>query len=239
MNNCPHCQSVKLVKNGKSYYGKQNYKCHHCHRQAVERSAEGAGLELLKRLLLERLSLRAIARIMQVSLGWLVPRIKQLWEQVPQELPAGKLKEAALQLYCLEADEMWSYVGAKDCPVWLWLAVERSTGLVVGFHIGERNEQSALGLWLSIPAALREKALVFTDDLAAYAAVFDKGQHQAEGKKQTTKIERLNNTLRQRCGRLVRKTLSFSKSWQNHFLALRFLLVNLNLEKLANSSSLL
>jgi len=241
MNHCPHCQSIKIVKNGKTYYGKQNYKCRSCKRQTVEREAasELEQGDLLRRLLLERLSLRAIARVLQVSLGWLVPRMKQLWQQVPEELPVGNLKQAELVLYCLEADEMWSYVGAKDCPVWLWLAVERRTGLVVGFHIGERNEESALGLWLSIPAALREKALVFTDDLAAYAAVFEKGQHQTEGKKQTTKIERLNNTLRQRCSRLVRKTLSFSKSWHNHFLAIRFLLVNLNLEKLAANLSLL
>jgi len=241
MNQCPHCQSVKIVKNGKSWYGKQNYICRNCNRQAVERE-QASGLEqeeLLRRLLLERLSLRAIARVLQVSLGWLVPRIQQLWQQVPQELPVGNLEQAELVLYGLEADEMWSYVGAKDCPVWLWLAVERRRGLVVGFHIGERNQESALGLWLSIPVAVREKALVFTDDLAAYANVFEKGQHQAEGKKQTTKIERLNNTLRQRCSRLVRKTLSFSKSWQNHFLAIRFLLVNLNLEKLAKNPSLL
>ena len=241
MNNCPHCQSIKIVKNGKSWYGKQNYKCRNCKRQAVERTAVPSlkKEELLKRLLMERLSLRAIARVLQVSLGWLLPRIKQLWQQVPQQLPVGKLEQAELVLYCLEADEMWSYVGAKDCPVWLWLAIERRTGLIVGFHIGERNQESALGLWLSIPEALRQKALVFTDDLAAYAAVFDKGQNQTEGKKQTTRIERLNNTLRQRCSRLVRKTLSFSKAWQNHLNAIRFLLVKLNLQKLAKLPSLL
>ena len=30
MNHCPHCQSIKIVKNGKTYYGKQNYKCRSC-----------------------------------------------------------------------------------------------------------------------------------------------------------------------------------------------------------------
>ncbi len=129
-------------------------------------------------------------------------------------------------------------MGAKDCPVWLWLAVERRTGLVVGFHLGERDEQGALGLWLSIPRQLRGRALVFTDSLAAYAALFQKGQHQAEGKRQTTSIERLNNTLRQRCARLVRKTLSFSKSWQNHLLAIRFFLTHYNLSIFANNLSL-
>ncbi len=240
MNRCPHCQSINIVKNGKTWYGKQNYKCHFCKRQAVERKIEADFQTeiLLKRLLLERLSLRAIARILQVSVGWLVPRILKLWEQVPKQLPMAALQKAELALYCLEADELWSFVGAKDCPVWLWLAVERRSGLVVGFHLGERNQESALGLWLSIPESLRAKALVFTDDLAAYGAVLPPGQHQAEGKPQTTQIERWNNTLRQRCSRLVRKTLSFSKSWHHHYLALRFLLVNLNLEKLANKPSL-
>lgn len=241
MNHCPHCQSVKIVKNGKSWYGKQNYKCHGCKRQAVERkpSLELTAEELLKRLLLERLWLRAIARVLQVSMGWLLPPIQQLWRQVPAELPIGQLEQAEVALYCLEADEMWSFVGAKDCPVWLWLAVERQTGLVVGYHVGERNEESAWGLWWSIPTALRQKALVFTDDWAAYQAILEKGQHQQEGKKQTTRIERLNNTLRQRCSRLVRQTLSFSKSWQNHFEAIRFFLTNYNFEKLANKPSLL
>ncbi len=31
-----------------------------------------------------------------------------------------------------------------------WLAVERYSRLVVGFHIGGRNQEVALGLWLSI-----------------------------------------------------------------------------------------
>lgn len=42
--------------------------------------------------------------------------------------------------------------------------------------------------------------------------------HRAVGKEsgETNHIERYNNTLRQRCSRLVRKTLSFSKKLANH-----------------------
>ena len=241
MTTCPHCHSFNIVKNGKSYYGKQNYKCHHCHRQFVEREPEKlfGRNELLKSLLLERLSLRAIARLLEVSVGWLMPRVKALWQQTAEALPLGKLGKAEVSLLCLEADEQWSFVGAKDCPVWLWLAVERVTGLVVGFHLGERNGEGALGLWLSMPPALRERALVFTDGLEAYGAVFARGQHQPEGKKETTRMERLNNTLRQRCPRLVRKTLSFSRTWENHRLAIRYLLYNLNIERMARIPSLL
>lgn len=227
-------------------YGKQNYRCHYCKRQSVERApaVTFSREELLEGLLLERVSLRAIARLLKVSLTWVVSRAKQVWQSIPQELPIGQLAHPELSIYCLEAvvphrDEMWTFVGAKDCPEWLWLAVERRTGLVVGFHLGGRDEEGALGLWLSIPEKLREKALVFTDGLAAYATVFAKGQHQTEGKRQTTKIERFNNTIRQRCARLVRKTLSFSKSWLNHWLAIKYFLVNYNLNILANNASLL
>ncbi|MFD3004068.1 IS1 family transposase [Pontibacter toksunensis] len=241
MTTCPHCHSPNIVRNGKCYYGKQNYKCRHCRRQAVAREPERlfSRDDLLKEMLLERLSLRAIARIFKVSVGWLVPRVKALWQQVDEQLPLGNLEKTEVELLCVEADEQWSFVGAKDCPVWLWQAVERGTGLVVGYHVGERNGEGAKGLWLSIPAAIRLKALVFTDGLEAYGAVFEKGQHQPKGKKETTRMERLNNTLRQRCARLVRKTLSFSRSWENHRLAIRYFLYNYNLERLAIKPALL
>ena len=154
-------------------------RCRTCNRQSVERGTPITfeREELLKNMLLERISLRAIARLLKVSLNWVIKRAKQYWQSVGEELPVGQLNNPELELYCLEADEMWTFVGAKDCPEWLWLAIERGSGLVVGFHLGGRNEEGALGLWLSIPEKLREKALVFTDGLAAYANVFDKGQH--------------------------------------------------------------
>ena len=33
---CPSCQSVSVVKNGRTRHGKQNYKCRDCGRQFVE-----------------------------------------------------------------------------------------------------------------------------------------------------------------------------------------------------------
>jgi len=44
------------------------------------------------------------------------------------------------------------------------------------------------------------------------------GNHKRVGKEtgETSLVERWNNTLRQRLGRLVRKTLSFSKTEENH-----------------------
>ena len=238
---CPHCYCKNTVKNGKTYYGKQNYKCKSCRRQFVERDDnpfDHYAESLIGALLLERISLRGIGRVLGKSLSWIYHRMKPLWECLPDELPTGGLESAEISLLCLEADEMWSFVGAKDCPEWIWLAIERRTRLVAGFHVGGRDEEGAKGLLLDIPDRILEKSLIFSDDLPSYTAAVPKGQLQQEGKGQTTKIERINNTIRQRCSRLVRKSLSFSKKWENHYFAIKYFLVNYNLDILAKNASL-
>jgi len=57
-------------------------------------------------------------------------------------------------------------------------------------------------------------------------------QHRATYAKRgsTTRLERFNDTLRQRLGRLVRKTLSFSKCPKMHELVTRLFLHRYNLE---------
>jgi len=250
---CPHCHSEytqfhcgsKTVKHTMAigWPKPQNHKCKSCNRQFVERChdpvEEYKERELLPALLLERISLHGVGRVLKHGLSWVYARMEKLWEQLPEDLPVGRLKNADIGLYCLEADEMWGFVGAKDCPEWLWLAMERRTGLVVSFHVGGRDEEGAQGLLWGIPGKLLERSLVFTDGLATYGTVFKKGQLQQEGKPETTKIERFNCTVRQRCSRLVRKSLSFSRKWENHYLAIKYFLVNHNLAILAKNPSLL
>lgn len=238
---CAHCHSKYTVKNGKTYYGKQNHKCKTCKRQFVEQvldPVENFKEELVADLLLERISLRGVCRVLQHSMSWVYARMYKLWDQLPDYLPIGKLENSQIELYCVEADEMWSFVGAKDCKEWIWLAIQRRTKLVVGYHIGGRDEEGALGLLLSLPADIEDSMLVFTDDFPSYGKVFPKGQLQQEGKKNTTFIERFNCTLRQRCSRLVRLSLSFSKKWTNHYLAIKYFIVNYNLDIFAKNPSL-
>ena len=243
---CPHCRSKDTVKNGQTYYKKQNYKCKSCKRQFVERPSPASKEaiitsyqeELVKELFLERIALRGIARLFKKSVSWVTTRMERCYSAMREPLPIGNLSQAELDLYVAEADELWSYVGAKDCPEWVWIAIERWTGLIVGFHIGARDEESALGLYLSIDKNLRKKAIIYADDLAAYGAAFPKKQLRQEGKRQTTKIERFNNTIRQRNSRLVRLALSFSKKWENHYNSIKYFIVNYNNEIIAKNPSL-
>jgi IS1 family transposase len=96
--------------------------------------------------------------------------------------------------------------------------LDANTREIVGVYIGVRDEAAARQLWDSLPPVYRQCTITYTDFWAAYAAVLPSKRHRAVGKEtgKTSYIERFNNTLRQRVSRLDRKTLSFSKSLENH-----------------------
>jgi len=139
----------------------------------------------------------------------------------------------------LQADEVWSFVGGKANQVWLWLAIDGQTGWIVGCAIGPRDKQTADDLWYSCPPEYRQRAVCYTDFLEAYASVLPSKRHQAVAKAsgKTSRIERLNNTFRQRCSRLVRKTLSFSKKLANHIGAIWYFIHHYNARILARLAS--
>ena len=124
----------------------------------------------------------------------------------------------------LEADELWSFVGSKRNVHWVWVALDADTRRVVGMIVGDRSDFTAQCLWESLPEEYQATAVVCTDFLAAYRAAVPVDRHVAAGKDAglTNHVERFWCTVRQRCARFVRKTLSFSKCWMNHIGALWF-----------------
>ena len=97
-------------------------------------------------------------------------------------------------------------------------SIDQATRELVGVYVGDRSCKGAKGLWHSLPPVYQQCAVCYTDFWEAYVQVIPNTRHQAVGKQSggTSYIERFNNTLRQRVGRLVRKTLSFSKKLSNH-----------------------
>jgi len=73
---CPPCSSGDIKKNGHIHNGKQNYYCKSCGRNFVESSEQRIvserDRELATRLVGEELSLRAISRVIGVSLPWVL-----------------------------------------------------------------------------------------------------------------------------------------------------------------------
>lgn len=239
MNNlrCPQCGLSHIKRNGHTHYGKQNYRCQGCGRQFVSDSqrVDEARRALVKKLLLERLSLRGICRVTGVSLTWLLQFIATLYERLPDDLqaapPAANRRVHLLRL-AAEVDELWSFVGQQANKQWLWLAFDRATRQVIACYAGNRSRAAARQLWRRIPRAYREQATFYSDDWKAYQGVIPVAQHVICGKESglTSGIERFNCTLRQRVSRLVRQTLSFSKKLENHIGAIKYFICHYNQE---------
>jgi len=106
---------------------------------------------------------------------------------------------------------MWSFVKNKRKKQWSWIALDQKTREIVGLYIGDRSKKSASELWQSLPPVYRQCAVCYTDFWECYSEVLPFKRHRPVGKEsgKTNHIERLNNTLRQRISRLVRKTLCF------------------------------
>ena len=88
--------------------------------------------------------------------------------------------------------------------------------------VGDRSEGTARRRWDVLPCRDRDRAVVCPDFWGAYRAAVPAGPHAPGGKDSglTAPGERFGCTLRQRCGRFVRRTLSLSKCPRNHLGAL-------------------
>jgi len=112
-----------------------------------------------------------------------------------------------------EADEMWSFVGKKQAPRWLWHALDHHTGKVLAYVFGRREDRALLKLKaLLVPFGIRR---FYTDGWGAYQRHVAPEQHEV-GKRYTQQLERKHLTLRTRIKRLVRRTICFSKSTRMH-----------------------
>ncbi len=148
-------------------------------------------------------------------------------QAVPEHLyvqPPERTRAVILQWLKAEMDELWSFVATKANRHWVWIARDATTRHVIAFHVGDRSGQSAEALWEKIPTVYQEQATFYTDQDEVYKRVIPSAQHRAitELARKTNPVERFNCTLRQRVSRLVRATLSFSKTLANHIGAIKY-----------------
>ena len=165
-------------------------------------------------MLSERNSQRSIARVTGVALVTIASRIKKAQAVSPPRLRLRPKKEQKKEREALELDEMWTFVGQRRRKVSRWLAVERASRRSVAWVLGRRDAATARRLWLVLPPRYRRHCWYFTDLWGAYVGVLPRWHHRRcpKGSGGTSMVEAINCSLRQRCGVLVRKSCSFSKS---------------------------
>jgi transposase-like protein len=105
---CPKCGSFHTIKNGSIHNGKKKYKCKDCGYQFIENptnipvSAETK--QLIDKLLLERISLRGIARVTGVSWSWLQNYVNQKLGCIPRKTKVSGKSKGRLTIECDETD---------------------------------------------------------------------------------------------------------------------------------------
>ena len=132
---CPNCGSHHRIKNGSIHNGKPKRQCKECGRQFVinptNKTVSDETKQLIDKLLLERISLRVIARVTGVSWSWLQNYVNNKLAAVPRQIkvldkPKGKL--------VIECDEMWSFVFSKTIKVYIWRLIDRNTREIIGCY---------------------------------------------------------------------------------------------------------
>jgi transposase-like protein len=93
---CPRCSATHVVRNGVNSVGTPTFRCRPCGRRFVAEPRKGPVSEdkraLIRRLLAERLSLRAIVRAVGISRSWLQRFVNALYAETPWE--PGPLKKS-------------------------------------------------------------------------------------------------------------------------------------------------
>ena len=157
---CPHCRSDQIVKRGKTDCGTQRYLC--------QNAACATGSFLLDYRYQGRLpgvkhqiiamslnasGVRDTARVLRISTDTVLRELKKT-EAVLESVNTAFLRthnpddiavaieragEAAM-------DEMWSFVGNKGNPRWLWHAIDHHTGTVLAYVFRRRKDAVFLQL---------------------------------------------------------------------------------------------
>jgi hypothetical protein len=159
---CPSCNSLLIKKNGHIHNGKQNHRCLKCGRQFVleptQKIIDDRTKELIRKVLLERISLEGVCRAFDVSMPWLLEFINTLIKELPDDLRAEVISEDDdIEVIIFEADELWSYVGSKDNPQWLWLVMHSKTRQIIAMQVGAKDKQTAEKLFFKLPESLKKK----------------------------------------------------------------------------------
>jgi insertion element IS1 protein InsB len=176
---CSRCAATHVVRNGVNSAGTPTFRCRACGHRFVANPRKGPVPEdkraLVRRLLLERLSLRAIVRAVGVSRSWLQRFVNTLYAETPWE--PGPLKKKAGQRR-IAVDELWSFIGEKQEPWWVWTALDSRTRQVVGMVAGDRDKFTARCLWELLPPEYWQRTIVVTDLLPVYQAVVPEDGHR-------------------------------------------------------------
>ncbi len=202
---CRYCKG-SCIKRGIRANGSQTLCCKQCgkYQQAIysQNARKPDCTSMIVKLLVNSCGIRSIARVLDISPTTVLKRIVSAAQSLPKPEPIAFAKS-------YEIDELRTFVGSKGNPVWICLAQQVETRIIVAMSIGSRSKRN---LSCVVQTVLNAKPMsVMTDGLDIYRKLIPKGINITKGHC-TNHIERFNLTLRNALKRLSRRTLCFSRS---------------------------
>jgi insertion element IS1 protein InsB len=202
---CQYC-SNNCQKAGKQKSGAQKLYCKACRKYQQEiyrnKAYEKTISPMLSQLVCESVSVRGIARVLNISVNTVLCRIKKIAKGIAKPVIVMNQKE-------LEVDELRTYIGRKDNEYWLAYALNKVTGEVVDFVVGKRSKRTLRVLINTL--LLSGVAKIRTDNLCIYRSLIPE-KIRVHGAYCINHIERKNLSIRTHIKRLSRRTICFSRS---------------------------
>jgi insertion element IS1 protein InsB len=203
-NHCQYCQSA-CVKVGKHKNGAQKIRCKNCCKYQLAGYTNQGCLKNTKenslRLYLNNVGIRAVARLLRISVNTVLNEIRKYKTIKPL------LSFKANASY--EIDELRTFVGRKKRLRWVAYAIERQSRKVISVAVGRRTNKTLEGVIQTV-LKLNPKR-IYTDGLKNYRFLIPSYLHKVK-QYNIQRIERNNLTVRGQLRRLNRKTLAYSKN---------------------------
>ena len=216
--NCPHCQSSKVVKNGKKKNGSQNLLCRDCRKQFLAQYHNKGADPVLRAMTLRMLErnngIRDIEDILQVSRQCVLNTLCRHGTNISIE-PSQKCYDS------VQIDEVWSYVGKKKKgKYWLFYAYSAGHDEILAYVCGSRSAATVKKLYKKLKHVQIKEFC--TDNWPSFTRVLPAERHKI-GKDFTKNIEGVNTCIRARNRRFVRRSTCFSKKKENHLASLNIM----------------
>ena len=204
---CPHCESPKVVKNGKKSTGKQNFLCKDCRKQFqfvyTNKGSDPKVQRQIKSSLLHGSGIRDCSAVFSVSQRCVLNLILRLGQKV-------KIQPKRNQYDLIQLDEFYSFVGHKGKKVWIFYAYAPQTKEILAFTMGKRDIRQIRFLLLRIKPLRIKINWWCTDHYEGFKTVLNNYPHLI-GKEFTKAIEGRNTCIRARLARFQRRSTKFSK----------------------------